>query len=219
MYQLNIRILIMVIILAGITPSSAVSVNLGSTDPGLFDRIDSLSQYGIENWTDPESPIYDPAVFKAYGKVPPIHNATQLNEFAYNLRSVRESSWDEIEFYPNGHVVRYGCDPHRGYFLVELYDDGTAYSEKHTQKIYDIVDKYALERGIQNVPVVFTLTKDTSTIGYAEFPVYMYDLDDDSAGDEDSSSFEEGKTEQQAPGFTSLMLFVSLLILVMMKKR
>jgi hypothetical protein len=168
-------------------PASAVSVNLDSTDPGLFERIDSLSQYGIENWTNPESPIYDPAVFKAYGKVPPIHNATQLNEFAYNLRSVRESSWDEIEFYPNGHVVRYGGGPDRGYFLIELYDDGTAYSEKHTQKIYDIVDKYALERGIQNVPVAFTLTKDTSIIGYAEFPVYLYDIDDDSAGDENNS--------------------------------
>jgi hypothetical protein len=186
----------MVIVLAGITPSSAVSVNLGSTDPGLFERVAALSQYGIENWTNPESPIYDSAVFKAYGKVPPIHNATQLNEFAYNLRSVRESFWDEIEFYPNGHVVRHGGGPDRGYFLVELYDDGTAYSEKHTQKIYDIIDKYALETGIQNVPVAFTLTKDTSIIGFVEFPVYLYDIGDDSAGDEDSSSFEEDKTGQ-----------------------
>jgi hypothetical protein len=185
----NVLIILLLACSFAFVPASAVSVNLGSTDPGLFERVDALSQYGIENWTNPESPIYDPAVFKAYGKVLPIHNATQLNDFAYNLRSVRESSWDEIEFYPNGHVVRYGGGPDRGYFLVELYDDGTAYSEKHTQKIYDIVDKYALEKGIQNVPVAFTLTKDTSIIGFVEFPVYLYDIDDSSAGDGNNSYF------------------------------
>jgi len=186
----NILVFILLVCTFVLAPASAVSVNLGSTSGDVFERVAALSQYGIENWTDPESPIYDPAVFKAYGKVPPIHNATQLNEFAYNLRSVRENSWDEIEFYPNGHVVRYGGGPDRGYFLVELYDDGTAYSEKHTQKIYDIVNKHALENGIEDVPVVFTLTRDTSTIGYAEFPVYLYDIEDDSAGDENNSYFE-----------------------------
>jgi hypothetical protein len=206
MHKTKIGLIILALLLTGVVHASAVSVNLGSTDPGLFERVATQSQYGIENWTDPASPIYDPAVLKAYGKVPPIHNATQMNEFADKLRSIRDSSWNEIDFYPNGHVVQYGSDPRCGYFYITLYNDGTAYSEKHTQKIYDIVDNYATKNDLQDVPVVFVLTNSTY-VGSFEFAYYMYDLEDEPAEEnasleqitEDTNLQDTNDTNKQAP--------------------
>lgn len=174
----KVNFLIIAVLLVGIAHANASIADSGSTDSELFERIAALSQYGLENSTNPESPIYDPSVVKAYGKVPLIHNANQLNAFADKLRDIREGSWNEIDFYPDSSVVRYGSDPSRAYFLIELYDYGKDnYSENDTREIYDIVEKYAIENGIEEVPVVFTLTKETEIIGFAEFPVYLYDLD------------------------------------------
>ncbi|WP_292462997.1 hypothetical protein [Methanolobus sp.] len=193
MHKTKIGLIILALLLTGIAHASAVSVNLDSTSGDVFERVAALSQYGIDNWTDQDSPIYDPAVFKAYGEVPPIHNATQMNEFADKLRSVRENSWNETDFYPNGHVVQYGSDPRCGYFLITLYNDGTAYSEKHTQKIYDVVDKYAIKNGIEDVPVVFVLTNSTD-VGYAEFAYMMYDLEDESTDNNTSQELSTANT-------------------------
>ena len=226
MHKTKIGLIMLALLLTGITPSSAVSVNLDSTDPGLFERVAALSQYGIENWTDPASPIYDPAVFKAYGKVPPIRNATQMNEFADKLRSSRDSSWNEIDFYPNGHVVQYGSDPRCGYFYITLYNDGTAYSEKHTQKIYDIVDKYALENGIEDVPVVFVLT-NSMYVGSFEFAYLMYDLEDEPAEEnvsleqitEDANLPETNITNKQTPALGVLSSLLAVFVIGMVCRR
>lgn len=194
----NILIILLLACSFASVPAGAVSAASGSSENGLFEKLAALSQYGIENWTDPASPIYDPAVLKAYGKVPPINNSMELNVFADKLRSVRENSWNEISFYPNGSVVLYGADPVRGYFLVELYDDRRgkiAYSDNDTREIYDIIDKYTLENGIENVPVAFTLTNDASIVGFVEFPVYWYDVEDIFITTENDSYVEELKGE------------------------
>jgi hypothetical protein len=230
MHKTNVVILVVVILLAGITNASAVSVSLDSTRGNVFERVAALSQYGIENWTDPASPIYDPAVFKAYGKVPPIHNATQMTKFAGKLRSVRENSWNETDFYPNGPVVLYGSGPTRGYFLVELYDDGRgkkAYTESDTREIYNIIDKYALKEGIKDVPVAFTLINDTRIVGFLEFPVYMYDVEDEPA--EENASLEQitedtnlqgtNSTNKQAPALGVLSSLLAVFVIGLVCRR
>ncbi|AFV24187.1 hypothetical protein Mpsy_1981 [Methanolobus psychrophilus R15] len=234
MHKTKIGLIILALLLTGVAHASAVSVNLGSTSGDVFERVAALSQYGIENWTNPDSPIYDPAVFKAYGKVSPIHNATQMNEFADKLRSIRENSWNETDFYPNGPVVLYGSGPTRGYFLVELYDDGRgkkAYNESDTREIYNIIDKYALKGGIKDVPVAFTLINDTRIVGFLEFPVYMYDVEDESMSNNtsqelstDNATFsnlqETNDTNKQTPalGILSGLLVVFVLGLVCRRK-
>ncbi|MDI3486324.1 MAG: hypothetical protein PWQ51_2351 [Methanolobus sp.] len=178
MNKTNVVVLISALLIIGMPHANAFNVTSSSTDNELFEIITTLSQYGIENCTNPESPIYDSSVVKAYGNVPSINNATQLNEFTGKLRYVREKSWNEIDFYPNGSIVRYGSDPSRGYFLIELYDDGEGnYSEEDTREIYNIVEKYAVIDGVEDIPVVFTLTKETDIIGFVEYPVYRYDID------------------------------------------
>ncbi|MCQ6963496.1 hypothetical protein [Methanolobus chelungpuianus] len=183
MNKKNILVLISALLIIGITQASAFNVTYSSTDNEIFERITTLSQNGVKNCTNPESPIYDSSVVKAYGNVPFINNASQLNEFTDKLRHVRENSWKEIDFYPNGSIVRYGSDPSRGYFLIELYDNGEGnYSEEDTREIYDIVEKYAIKNGVEDIPVVFTLTKETDFIGFVEYPVYRYDIDNKTVG-------------------------------------
>ena len=183
MNKINIVIIISTLLIIGTPQTSAFNVTSSSNDNEIFERINTLSQYGIENCTNPESPIYDASVVKAYGNVPVIDNASQLNEFADKLKHVRESSWEEIDFYPNGSIVRYGSDTSRGYFLIELYDDrGGNYSEEDTREIYDIVEKYAMKDGVEDIPVVFTLTKETDIIGFVEYPVYRYDVNNMTVG-------------------------------------
>jgi hypothetical protein len=142
-------------------------------------RMIELSKYGIENLTNPGSPIYDPAVLKTYGKVPQLNNENPAPVCENKLRAIRDDSWQEISFYPSGPVIRYGSDPERYYFLIELYDDGRngdTYTEKDTRKIYDIVDKYATQNDIKDVPVVFILTNETKIVEHINFPVYAYYL-------------------------------------------
>lgn len=144
-------------------------------------RIMELSNYGIENLTNPGSPIYDPAVLKTYGEFPPINKENPAPVYENKLRTIRDDSWQEISFYPSGPVIRYGSDPERYYFLIELYDDGRngeTYTEKDTRGIYDIVDKYAIQNGITDVPVVFILTNETKIVEYINFPVYIYHIGD-----------------------------------------
>ncbi|MDK2834479.1 MAG: hypothetical protein PWP63_1566 [Methanolobus sp.] len=144
-------------------------------------RIMELSNYGIENLTNPGSPIYDPAVLKTYGEFPPINKENPAPVYENKLRTIRDDSWQEISFYPSGPVIRYGSDPERYYFLIELYDDGRngeTYTEKDTRGIYDIVDKYAIQNGITDVPVVFILANETKIVEYINFPVYIYHIGD-----------------------------------------
>lgn len=179
--KIKITILVIVILIEGATFTNAANVIYSSNEVGSFQKVIDLSEYGLANCTNPASSIYDPAVLKAYGKVPAIQNASQLNEFASKLRMIRESSWEEVDFYPNGSVVQYGSDPARGYFFIELYDSGeTVYFETDIKEIYNILDKHAIELGIQDIPVVFTLTKQTDLIGFMENPDLVYDLDNKS---------------------------------------
>jgi hypothetical protein len=149
--KIKLAILVIVVLIEGTTFTNAANVMYSSTDVDSFQKMANLSEYQLTNCTNPASPIYDPAVLKAHGKVPVIKNASQLNEFASRLRKIRESSWKEIDFYPNGSIIQYGSDPARGYFLIELYDDWkkeTVYSETDTREIYNIVERYALKTGI-----------------------------------------------------------------------
>ena len=154
-----------------------------------------LNEESLKNCTDPESPIYDPNVLKAYGNVPLIKNISQLDEFSSTLQAVRDSSIRDAKpyLYPDGPIVDYGAGPMPGYFLIKLYDDGgnkTAYSEKELKEIYNIVEKNAIKAELDGVPVIFCLwdktamfcfpenkpglSKDVVQLTDAEFPMFSY---------------------------------------------
>ncbi len=159
--------------------------------------LSKLNEESLKNCTNPESPVYDPNVLKAYGNVPVIKNASQLVEFSSTLQDVRDSSIREAKsyLYPDGPIVDYGAGPMPGYFLIKLYDYGgneTAYSEKELKEIYNIVEKNAIRSGIDEVPVIFCLWdktamfcfpennsafgKDVIQLTDVEFPVFYYHI-------------------------------------------
>jgi len=157
--------------------------------------LSKLNEESLTNCTNPESPVYDPNVLKAYGNVPEIKNASQLAEFSSTLQAVRDSSIHEVKsyLYPDGPIVDYGAGHMPGYFLIKLYDyegNKTVYSEKELKEIYNIVEKNAIKAGIDEVPVIFCLWdktamfyfpedspafgKDVIQLTDVEFPVFYY---------------------------------------------
>lgn len=135
--------------------------------------LSKLKEESLTNCTNPESPIYDPNVLKAYGKIPVIKNATQLAEFSSKLETVRNNSIYQIEpyLYPNGPIVDYGSGYMPGYFLIKLYDyegNKNVYSETEFKEIYNIVEKYALKAEIDEVPVIFSLWDKTAIFYFPE---------------------------------------------------
>lgn len=164
--------------------------------------LSKLNEESLTNCTNPESPIYDPNVLKAYGKIPVIKNTTQLAEFNSTLQTVRDNSIREVKpyLYPNGPIVDYGAGSMHGYFMIKLYDyegNKTVYSRTELKEIYKVVEKYALEAGTDEVPVMFCLWdktaifyfpennssfdgsifgKDVVQLTDIEFPVYYYNI-------------------------------------------
>jgi hypothetical protein len=134
--------------------------------------LSKLKEESLTNCTNPESPIYDPNVLKAYGNIPVIKNSTQLAEFSSKLETVRNNSIYQIKpyLYPNGPIVDYGSGYMPGYFLIKLYDyeGNTVYSETEFKEIYNIVERYALKAGIDEVPVIFSLWNKTAIFYFPE---------------------------------------------------
>jgi len=135
--------------------------------------LSKLSEESLANCTNPESPVYDPNVLKAYGSVPAIKNASQLAEFSSTLQAVRDSSIREAKpyLYPDGPIVDYGAGPMPGYFLIKLYDYGgnkTVYPETELKDIYNVVEKNANKSGLDEVPVIFCLWDKTAIFCFPE---------------------------------------------------
>jgi hypothetical protein len=164
--------------------------------------LSKLNEESLTNCTNPESPVYDPNVLKAYGSVPAIKNASQLAEFSSTLQTVRDNSIREVKpyLYPDGPIVDYGSGPMPGYFLIKLYDykgNKTVYSETELKEIYRIVEKNAIKAGLDEVPVIFclwdkpamfyfpegntTFGRNVVQLSDVEFPVLYYYLSNSSS--------------------------------------
>lgn len=164
--------------------------------------LSKLNEESLKNCTNPESLLYDPNVLKAYGNVPVIKNTSQLDNFSSTLQAIRDSSIREVKpyLYPDGPIVNYGAGPMPGYFLIRLYDykgNKTVYSETELKEIYDIVEKNAIEAGLDEVPVIFCLWDKTAIFYFPEnnptfgkdvvqltdvgFPVHFYYLSNSSS--------------------------------------
>ena len=133
----------------------------------------NLNKESLKNCTNLESPIYDPNILKAYGNVPTIKNTSQLDDFSSILQAIRDNSIREVKpyLYPDGPIVNYGAGSMPGYFLIRLYDyegNKTVYPETELKEIYDIVEKNAIEVGLDEVPVIFCLWDKTTMFYFPE---------------------------------------------------
>lgn len=149
----------------------------------IIPRLLIIEKESLANFTNPESPIYDPGVVKVYGNIPKIETHSQLMEHVSTLRRIRDDSTNEMIpiLYPKGPVVQYGANTiQRGYIVIELYDGDehkTSYSESEFYEIYDILRKNAIKVGIDDYPVIFVLTNNTQLIGSLDMHAW-YESDD-----------------------------------------
>ena len=166
------------ILLSGITLANESMVSCYNPYVEVIPHLLSVEKESLANFTNPESPIYDPSVVKVYGNVPKIETKSQLLEYVSTLRKIRDNSSPEMIplLYPEGPVVQYGSDTLRGYIVIELYDDDeqeTSYSESEFDKIYNILRKNAIKVGIDDYPVIFVLTNNTQIIGTFDMPAWF----------------------------------------------
>ncbi|NPE29218.1 hypothetical protein HNV12_14910 [Methanococcoides sp. SA1] len=176
-----VTILLIIFMFSGTCVASESSVTFHYWVDGGEHTIKQLSLLRSEelsNCTDPESTIYDPEVVKAYGKIT-VENMRELIAFRDEICTIRGSSYDEMKphMYPNGPIVTYGSESMNGYFWIKIYGDAKEekkYSDDELDQIYKIVEKYANNVGVKNMPVVFTLTNNTQSVGYTDFPAALF---------------------------------------------
>ena len=100
---------------------------------------------------------YKPKIIATYGKLPPLETEEQKQKWYNNLSDIKEGIRDKMYpyIYPNGTSVGYGYN-YKGYMEV-TFEENLTIEKTLMDEIYAIIDKEAKKRGIQEVPVEFTL--------------------------------------------------------------
>lgn len=100
---------------------------------------------------------YIPKIIATYGKLPELKTEEQKQKWYNNLSNIMVSIRDrmDIYFYPNGSVIASGYN-YKGYMEV-TFEENLTIEKTLMDEIYVIIDKEAKKRGIQEIPVEFTL--------------------------------------------------------------
>ncbi|MCQ6962826.1 hypothetical protein [Methanolobus chelungpuianus] len=112
-------------------------------------------------------------------------------------------------YFLDGPVIGFGTSIN-GYLFVEFYSNTPEkVNETLIDEIYQVIDNRFEQIGISDVPVVFV---------FADIPVVdeLPDEEMNQVGTSDLSG-EENETAKKSPGFTSVILILSLLILMKVK--
>ncbi|AKB34895.1 hypothetical protein MSSAC_0305 [Methanosarcina siciliae C2J] len=188
-------------------------------------------------WDEEDLPLpdYGPQIFEearknplfvaARGTMPVITDASEKVEWTDSLvqcsRSLASPSKTDAGVMPyfvefGGPVSSFGTDIN-GYLAVgfEGYSSEKV-NESLIDEIYQVIDESCEQEGISEVPVVFEyigyITEDIAVEG----PYVNESNDTNLSGNKDESTGNE--TNNQTPGFTSIMLVLSLLFLVKTRK-
>ncbi len=100
---------------------------------------------------------YEPKIIATYGKLPALETEEQKQKWYNNLRDITEGIRDKMNpyIYPNGTSIGFGYN-YKGYIEV-TFEENLTIQKSLIDEIYVIIDKEAKKRGIQEVPVEFTL--------------------------------------------------------------
>lgn len=173
--------------------------------------VDHNGYYVLSDKSNPDSSFEEvesnPKFIAARGTIPIFTSEDEKKEWSALLHRLDGNRAVSQLIYPSGiPIVLFGVNE-EGYIEVGL-DSYTPekVNESVIDDIYNVIYAEAIKENISEVPVVFTW----------EHIILDEEADIDLASEETS---EENKTEQQAPGFTSSMLVLSLLLLVEMKRK
>ncbi|MCK4500767.1 hypothetical protein KAU11_09715 [Candidatus Babeliales bacterium] len=99
----------------------------------------------------------EPPVIATYGKIPEFEGEEQRQNWYASLdeigKSVRMRDKMRPYFYPEGPVI--GCGYNLEGYMTVTFLESTVIEKSLMDEIYEIFDRQARERGIQEVPVIF----------------------------------------------------------------
>ncbi|WP_440946134.1 hypothetical protein ACSAZL_18990 [Methanosarcina sp. T3] len=179
-----------------------------------------LPDYGPQIF---EEVKYGPGFIATRGTMPVITDASEKVEWEETAGNCIHSFRDELDPYMLGNggpLVAYGYD-YRGYIFVEFDKNSLkSVNDSMIDEIYLIIEDHCEQEGVSEAPVVFE---------WGEVPIEDEELlpEDEIPGVNESDGTSLSANEEkingteatnQTPGFTSIMLVLSLLFLVKTRK-
>lgn len=154
--------------------------------------------------------------------------------FSFQARHIKELE----QYFINGPLVAYGYKTTRGYLKAEVnVATPEKVNESTIDEIYQVIDEHYQQRSISDIPVVFMWNEGETILDEA----IVEDIPSPDEGDiavinDDGSvttytareayldkdgnlAIRESNTTKQSPGFTSVMLILSIFLLAWRKKR
>ncbi|MDG6243463.1 MAG: cohesin domain-containing protein [Methanolobus sp.] len=160
----------------------------------LLQRARSTGEAGLEQLTDSDSPVYDPTVLATAGKMPQINTEKECWQWYFrDSYAISDAVRDDLlPYLQSGALLNMGVSPD-GYFEVRINEGANVDRNSLMDEVYTLIDREAVNIGINEVPVVFRLASpvDDSLISVPE-----------EAGEEDIP-LSEGEAKE-TPGFAFL---------------
>ena len=208
---------------------------------GIYQKIDDYckQQEGISEipvvfmWAQESSslPDYGPQVFEeakklpgfitTRGVMPEIHQEEEkrkwLDLLAKAKHSLPRSTIEPYFVAFGGPVNSFGVDIN-GYLIVG-FEPSTPekVNESVIDEIYKVIDEHFEKEGISDVPVVFVFVRITDDLAPADGPD-ANESNDTNLSDNNKEKIVGNKTTNQMPGFTSIMVILGLLSLLIIKR-
>jgi len=128
--------------------------DIGKRTTGFGPLDEGIPDFGPEVFDEIRKKI---DILQTYGKVPRYETMEERKDWLNTLDVITDDVRNEGEmdsyFYPKGPVIAYGHD-YRGYIRVS-FEKGSNVEESIVDGIYEIFDRHARKKGVQEVPVVF----------------------------------------------------------------
>lgn len=159
-----LMVIVAVLYIFGIAVYSVYGISL--SDSNLTEGNGSLNPVKNSWLSESEKKAYEEAkgrgeykskIIATYGKLPELKTEDQKQKWFNNLSNIMGSIRDRMDtyIYPNGSSIGYGYN-YKGYMEVTFIENLTI-EKTLMDEIYVIIDNEAKKRGIQEVPVEFTL--------------------------------------------------------------
>jgi hypothetical protein len=177
-----------------------------------------LPDYGPESF---ERAKNETGFITTRGKMPEIHHEEEKWKWINSLTEHSRSSSLPTELNPylalfGGPVNMFGADIN-GYLIVGFNSSTPEkVNESVIDEIYQVIDKQFETKGISNVPVVFAFVNITDDLAPTDGP--DANKSNDTSLSDNKEKIAGNKTTNKTPGFTSLMVVLGLLSLLIIKR-
>lgn len=188
----------------------------------------SLPDYGSETFEEAKK-LFS-GFIASRGTIPEIHTEEEKREWVDLLAEYSRSSSRLKELNPyltsfGGPVNSFGADIH-GYLIVGFEEAAQEkVNESMIDEIYQVIDEHFEQKGISDVPVVFTFIRITDDLAPADESNVKINKNEPILTKDENLTVINNETTQKTneainktPGFTSILSILGLLLLLINKR-